>query len=75
MVQNLDPKLLQIALTGFLEKNTSLFVKVQSLACVNPACLHLLSGHMEFKSLAKQSHMHKSSGCSLHPIDIETQHA
>ena len=36
VVQNLDPKLLQIALTGFLEKNTSLFVKVQSLACVNP---------------------------------------
>lgn len=35
-VQDLDPKQLQIALTGFLEKNTSLFVKVfayPSAAC------------------------------------------
>ena len=30
-MQDLDPKRLQIALTGFLEKNTSLFVKVTLL--------------------------------------------
>ncbi len=28
LVQNVDPRILQINLTGFLEKNTSLFVKV-----------------------------------------------
>lgn len=35
VLQNLDPRQLQIALTGFLEKNTSLFVKV--LACLSPS--------------------------------------
>ena len=36
VVQDLDPRQLQIALTGFLEKNTSLFVKVFAYpsACV-----------------------------------------
>ena len=64
--------MLQIALTGFLEKNTSLFVKVHSLACVNlRACLHLPSGHLEFASHAKQNHMHNASGCSLHSIVFE----
>ena len=29
MLQELNPKQLQINLTGFLEKNTSLFVKVR----------------------------------------------
>lgn len=29
MLQAIDPRMLQINLTGFLEKNTSLFVKVR----------------------------------------------
>ena len=35
VVQDLDPRQLQIALTGFLEKNTSLFVKVCASRMLN----------------------------------------
>ena len=40
-MQDLDPKRLQIALTGFLEKNTSLFVKVNLFCTVQQQSLDL----------------------------------
>lgn len=44
-LQDLDPKMLQIALTGFLEKNTSLFVKVRAscsdIKSISAFVLHL----------------------------------
>lgn len=36
ILQDLDPKKLQITLTGFLEKNTSLFVKVRHFMHLDP---------------------------------------
>jgi hypothetical protein len=79
-VQNLDPKLLQIALTGFLEKNTSLFVKVhvQFLACVNPelACIwYLAMWNLHPLQSRVSSHIQNPSDCSLHFMNIETRQA
>lgn len=49
LLQDLDPKMLQIGLTGFLEKNTSLFIKV---SCHVPCVTHI-KGHPSRSAIAQ----------------------
>ena len=38
----MDPRELQISLTGFLEKNTSLFCKVTRCYCITSQAMHIV---------------------------------
>ena len=67
-LQKIDPRELQISLTGFLEKNTSLFCKVRACgvqSCANHRCLHFLVCCCHQQSISRVPR-HKSQYFLLH---------
>ena len=74
-LQELNPKQLQINLTGFLEKNTSLFVKVRwiSLPCaVVLLCALIARQIIQQPGCVHQQYLHMILPCTALPVCLHS---